>query len=84
MSNCCAPTTTSFADSVELSALLRHIAPELPEIPHDFMLDRVRQVYIEFARRSLLLTYKDTQDYQAGVQDYFFNVPTAMLLVMLS
>lgn len=75
MSNCCAPSNTNFNDVIALDSLLRHIIPEVPEVPHDMALDRIRQSYIEFARKTLLLTYRQTQDYQIDVHDYFLTPP---------
>ena len=75
MSNCCAPTVTNFDDVIGLDSLLRHVIPEVPEVPHDMALDRIRQSYTEFARKTLLITYRQTQDYQTDVHDYFLTPP---------
>lgn len=61
--------------SVQLDTLLRHIMPMIPEAPHAMVLDRIRQSYTEFARRSSLLVAKITQDFQAGVSDYGLEPP---------
>lgn len=63
-------STVSFQDTVRLETLLRHVAPIVPEVPHDMMLDRLRQAYIEFARRSSIIVAKLIIDYQTGVHDY--------------
>ena len=49
--------------------------PEVPEVPHDMALDRIRQKYTEFARKTLLITYRQTVDYQTDVHDYFLTPP---------
>ena len=76
MSTCCPCTPASFNNMVPLASLLRHIMPVIPQLPHDMVLDRVRQSYTEFARRTGLVVAKLTQDYQAGVNDYALVPPT--------
>lgn len=65
----------SFNNTVPLETLLRHIMPVIPSLPHDMVLDRVRQNYTEFARRTGLLVATITQDYQANVNDYALVPP---------
>lgn len=73
--NTCPCNTVSFQDCVELDTLLRHVIPVVPEIPHSMALDRLRQAYIDLARRSNIVTTKLVYDYQAGVTDYLLIPP---------
>lgn len=73
--NCCPYPVASFNNSVQLDTLLRHVMPIVPEVPHAMGLDRIRQAYTEFARRSGLLVAKIVQDYQGGVNDYAITPP---------
>lgn len=68
--NCSPYNITSFLNTVSLDTLLRHVMPIVPDLPHAMALDRVRQAYIEFARRSGLIVGQLKQKYQAGVHDY--------------
>lgn len=68
-------TALSFQDAVPLESLLRHLMPIVPEVPHGMALDRIRQAYIEFARRSSIIVAKLGIDYQADVHDYPLIAP---------
>lgn len=73
--SCCPYQTTSNWETVSLDSLLRHVIPLMPEIPHSMALDRVRQRYIEFARKSSLICTKLYITVQAGVTDYYLEPP---------
>jgi len=77
-----APSTISFQDMTQLETLLRHVVPIVPELPHGMALDRLRQAYIEFARRSGLIVAKLVLDYQAGVTDYELVPPDGYEIYM--
>lgn len=79
----CPCNATSFQDMTRLEALLRHIVPVVPDLPHSMALDRLRQAYIEFARRSGLLLAKLVLDYQAGVSDYELVPPDGYEIYMV-
>lgn len=68
--NNCPCKYVSFADTVPLESLLRHVIPVVPELPHSMALDRLRQAFIDFSVRSQLIVGKLVQDYQADVCDY--------------
>lgn len=70
----------SFVEATRLETLLRHVAPVVSEVPHGVMLDRVRQSYIEFARRSSILVAKLVIDYQANVHDYPMTPPDGYIV----
>lgn len=72
---CCPHNLTQVTNGTPLESLLRHIMPVVPEIPHEMALDRIRQAYIEFARRSMLIVDRLVIDYQANVHDYFLVPP---------
>lgn len=71
----CPYSPVSFRDAVPLEQLLRHVMPHVPDIPYAMALDKVRQAYIEFARRSEILVGKLVMDWQAGVHDYYITPP---------
>lgn len=81
--NACPCNTVSFQDTVELESLLRHVVSVVPELPHSMGLDRLRQAYIDFARRSNLVTTKLVYDYQAGVTDYLLTPPDGYMIHMV-
>ena len=74
MSNC-PYSACSFENAAQLDTLLRHIMPMIPEAPHAMVLDRVRQSYIEFSRRSSLVIARMVQSYQTNVADYELEPP---------
>lgn len=69
-------TTLDYMDNIPLNTLLRHVLPSVPQIPQAMALDLLRQKYIDFARRTRILSCEITQDYQAGVLDYYLEAPT--------
>ena len=66
---------TASWDEVGLDSLLRHVVPLVPEVPHSMALDRVRQRYIEFARKSSLIVTRQYITLQKDVQDYTLTPP---------
>jgi hypothetical protein len=72
---CCPYNASSFNNTAQLDSLLRHIMPMIPETPHAMALDRVRQAYIEFARRTSLVVARMVQNYQTNVADYALVPP---------
>lgn len=58
------------ADSEPLKNLLRWVAPSVPEVPYDLAIDYMRQAYIDFARRTKLVTVPMTLTIQKGVKNY--------------
>lgn len=73
--SCCPYQVTKDWEEVPLDSLLRHVVPLVPEVPHSMALDRVRQRYIEFARKSSLICTRLRIKIQAGVRDYYFTPP---------
>lgn len=74
--SCCCQVTSAPEANVALTSLLRHVAPSVPQIPHDMALDMLRQAYIEFARRTSMLEYCHEFHAQKGVKEYRLDVPT--------
>ena len=60
----------SYLPKVSLESLMRHVAPVVPAVPHDYGMELIRQAYIEFCRRTRLVQAQFTYDYQKGVTDY--------------
>lgn len=63
------------SNTVPLETLLRHVAPSVPELPHDLALDMLRQRYIEFARKTRLLVARQDLNMQRGVDNYVLTPP---------
>lgn len=59
-----------------LDNLLRHIAPSVPDVPYELMLDMLRQAYTEFARKTKLLMSQQELRIQRGVRNYTLEPPT--------
>lgn len=80
--NCC--IRVDGESVVDLSTLLRHVAPSAPEIPYELALDFLRQAYTEFARRSnLLVAHKDVYT-QRDVLNYSLVAPVGYEVFALS
>lgn len=63
------------ANTVPLDSLLRHVAPEVPQLPYSLALDRVRERYIEFARKSHLIVGFVELPIQREVTEYCLEAP---------
>lgn len=66
----CTCEVTDTADTTPLSGLLRHIVPFAAKVPHAMALDVLRQNYIEFCRRTSILTQEITLDIVTGQTSY--------------
>lgn len=58
-----------------LDQLLRFIMPSVPKLPYEVAKDMLRQAYIEFARKTSLLTSHYRLPIQRGVRDYYLEAP---------
>lgn len=58
-----------------LEHLLRHVVPIVPELPHEMLLDVLRQKYIDFAQATSLLVAHQQLPIQKDVQDYQLIAP---------
>lgn len=71
MSCCIEPTL----DTEALEPLLRWVAPSVPTCPRDMALDYLRQAWIEFAKKTSLVTVTVTLPIQKGVKNYALVPP---------